>query len=139
MDEFKLKLSQERQINKKMQALGIREGDIKEIFIRSSGPGGSNANKVSTCVYLKHIPTGIEVKCQKERYQAANRIYARLMLLEKIENKRKDEEQSRRQAIEKARRSKRKRSKAAKERMLEQKHKHSLKKQMRKIQRYDLY
>ena len=68
-----------------MEGLGIQESDIVERFIRSSGHGGQNVNKVSTCVYLKHLPTGIEVKCQQERYQAANRFFARRLLVQKIE------------------------------------------------------
>ncbi|MDD4183782.1 MAG: peptide chain release factor-like protein, partial [Candidatus Omnitrophica bacterium] len=59
---------------------GIREEDIVEKFIRASGPGGQFVNKTSSCVYLKHIPTGIEVKCQKERSQALNRYAARKIL-----------------------------------------------------------
>ena len=69
-----------------MARLGIREQDIVESFIRSKGPGGQNVNKTSTCVYLKHIPTGIEVKCQKERMQVLNRYIARKILVSKIES-----------------------------------------------------
>ena len=68
-----------------MSRLGIRQDDIAENFIRSSGPGGQNANKTSTCVYLKHLPTGIEVKCQRERSQVLNRLLAYKLLLNKIE------------------------------------------------------
>ncbi len=67
-----------------MEALGVRESDIEERFIRSSGKGGQHVNKTSTCVYLRHIPTGIEVKCMKDRSQSVNRFLARRELLEKI-------------------------------------------------------
>jgi len=70
---------------KRMDALGVYEKDIEEKFIRSSGKGGQKINKVSTCVYLKHLPTGIEVKCMKERSQALNRFLARRELIRRIE------------------------------------------------------
>jgi len=68
-----------------MEELGILEKDIEEKFVRSSGHGGQNVNKTSTCVYLKHIPTGIEVKCMKDRSQSINRFLARRELIKKIE------------------------------------------------------
>jgi len=71
-------------LKKKMEALGVREEDIEEKFIRSSGRGGQKVNKTSTCVYLRHVPTGIEVKCMKERSQPLNRFLARRELVEKI-------------------------------------------------------
>jgi peptide chain release factor len=67
-----------------MEALDIQEKDIEEKFIRSSGHGGQNVNKTSTCVYLKHLPTGIEVKCMKDRSQSINRFLARRELVKKI-------------------------------------------------------
>jgi len=71
-------------LRERMEALGVREEDIEEKFIRSSGSGGQKVNKTSTCVYLRHIPTGIEVKCMKERSQPLNRFLARRELVEKI-------------------------------------------------------
>ena len=76
----------EKVLQQKMLRLGVRQEDIVENFIRSQGPGGQNVNKTSTSVYLKHIPTGISVKCQEERSQVLNRYRARCLLLEKIES-----------------------------------------------------
>jgi protein subunit release factor B len=67
-----------------MADLGIREEELEERFVRSSGKGGQHVNKTSTCVWLRHIPTGIEVKCMAERSQSLNRFLARRELLEKI-------------------------------------------------------
>ena len=75
-----------RWLLEKMEALGIEEKDIEEKFIRSSGRGGQKVNKTSTCVYLRHIPTGIEVKCMKERSQSLNRFLARRELISRIEH-----------------------------------------------------
>jgi protein subunit release factor B len=121
----------ERALLKRMERLGIFEKDIVEKFVRSSGRGGQKVNKTSTCVYLKHLPTKVEVKCQRERSQALNRFFARRILANKIEKvilKEKSEEQ---QKIEKIRRQKRKRSKRAKNKMLEEKRKQAQKKQAR--------
>lgn len=120
MDSF-IGKTKEEDLRNRMQRLGIHETDIEERFIRSAGPGGQNVNKTSTCVYLKHKPTDIEVKCSEERSQSLNRFLARRRLVNKIENLmvgRKSEEQRR---IEKIRRQKRKRSKRAKEKMLQDK------------------
>ncbi len=118
-------------LKEKMESLGIHEKDIVEKFIRSSGKGGQKVNKTSTCVYLKHVPTDIEVKCQRERYQAINRYLARKILAEKMEAKILGKESEERQKIEKIRRQKRKRSKRAKMKMLEDKKKQAQKKKDR--------
>lgn len=126
-----MSLKKERALRKKMRKFRIYEKDIEEKFIRSSGKGGQRTNKASTCVYLKHLPTQVEVKCQKDRSQALNRYHARKILTKKIESMilgKKSEEQKR---IEKIRRQKRKRSKRAKEKMLKEKKKQSQKKKDR--------
>lgn len=118
MRKFSVSPLKAEELIEKMGALNIREEDIKESFVRSGGRGGQNVNKTSTCVYLKHIPTGIEVKCQKERSQALNRYHARVLLTKKIEHLIKGEKSEEIQRIERLRRQKRKRSKRAKEKML---------------------
>ncbi len=115
-----------------MARLGIRESDIEESFVRSSGPGGQNVNKVSTGVYLKHLLTGIEVKCFGGRSQALNRFKARRLLASKVEAAVLGRESEERKRIEKIRRQKRKRSKRAKDKMLESKKRQSDKKSMRR-------
>jgi protein subunit release factor B len=121
----------EKSLQEKMKTFNIHEDDIRESFVRSQGRGGQNVNKTSTCVYLKHLPTGIEVKCQQERSQALNRYRARVILVKKIEKLIKGQESEELQRIEKIRRQKRKRSKRAKEKMLLQKKHVSEKKQFR--------
>lgn len=71
----------------RMEVCGVRESDLDEHFVRSSGPGGQKVNKSATCVYLRHIPTQIEVKMQKTRSQGLNRYYARKRLCELIEER----------------------------------------------------
>lgn len=72
-------------LKERLDALGIFEKDIIEKFVRSQGKGGQKLNKTSTCVYLRHIPSGVEVKCQEDRSQTLNRFYARRILADKIE------------------------------------------------------
>ncbi|MBI3756275.1 MAG: peptide chain release factor-like protein [Deltaproteobacteria bacterium] len=85
MSTFAVSEEKNRWLKDKMESLNIREEDILEKFIRSSGKGGQKVNKTSTCVYIKHIPTGIEVKCMKDRSQSINRFLARRELIERIE------------------------------------------------------
>ncbi|MCX5705493.1 MAG: peptide chain release factor-like protein [Candidatus Omnitrophica bacterium] len=124
-------LDKEKSLHELMIRLGVREEDIEEKFIRSQGPGGMNVNKVSTCVYLRHLPTGIEVKCQQERSQAQNRFLARRILLSKIESSILGRLSAERMRIEKIRRQKRRRSRRAKLKILEAKRRHSQKKSLR--------
>ncbi|MDD5561157.1 MAG: peptide chain release factor-like protein [Candidatus Omnitrophica bacterium] len=119
-------------LEKKMLALGVRDDDIVETFIHSSGPGGQNVNKTATCVYLKHLPTGLEVKCQRQRSQLLNRRLARYILLSKIENKIKHNLLQKQSLKAKIRRQMRRKPKGVKLRILEQKRRHSEKKSTRR-------
>jgi protein subunit release factor B len=131
MGFFVVSAAKEKFLRDRMEALGIREADIEESFIRSGGKGGQHVNKASTCVYLKHIPSNIEVKCQKERSQALNRYHARVLLINKLDEMMRGRESEEQKRIEKLRRQKRKRSKRAKEKMLADKHKAGVKKKLR--------
>jgi protein subunit release factor B len=82
---FAVSEEKDKWLKEKMEALGIHEKDIEEKFIRSSGRGGQKVNKTSTCVYIRHIPTGIEVKSMRERNQSLNRFLARRELVKRIE------------------------------------------------------
>ena len=120
------------QLAQRLTALGIREEDIEETFVRSGGHGGQNVNKTSTCVMLVHRPTGLQVKCQTTRHQGQNRFLARKLLLEKIAahlEKHRAAEQAQR---EKLRRQKRGRSRAAKQRILADKSHNAAKKGSRR-------
>lgn len=92
----------EKMLQDRMKSLGVAETDLEETFIRSSGPGGQKVNKSSSCVYLRHLPTGLSVKCQKERSQSLNRFLARRLLLDKIEIQQKGLMAEARQTIEKS-------------------------------------
>jgi protein subunit release factor B len=128
---FLVSPEKEKKLFERMKALGVRQVDIEEKFIRSSSPGGQNVNKTSTCVYLKHIPTGVRVKCQRERAQSLNRYLARRRLLDLIEQKEKGFIAAERERIEKIRRQKKRRSRRAKEKILRNKHLLSEKKSQR--------
>src|SRR4030042_806678 len=128
---FAVSLDKEQARAERMEALAIRESDIIEKFIRSGGHGGQNVNKVATCVYLKHLPTGTEVKCQQERLQSLHRFLARRILADKIEAALLGKASEEERRIAKIRRQKRKRSKRAKEKMLADKRRVSEKKQGR--------
>lgn len=115
----------------KAQELNVLPQDITEQFVRGSGAGGQKMNKTSSTVLLKHLPTGIEVRCQKHREQSRNRLSAYKLLLLKIEEKIKGQQSQRSQKIFKLIKQKRRRSKKAKEKMLDAKKRRSETKQLR--------
>jgi protein subunit release factor B len=115
---FPIRPEKEKLLKEKMLSLGIREDDLAESFVRSGGKGGQKVNKTSTCVYLKHLPSGTEIKCQKDRSQALNRYHARVALCQKIETRSRGEESGEARSIKKMRKQKIKRNKRAREKIL---------------------
>ena len=81
-------ISQEKQesLRRRLESLGLREEDLEERFVRGSGSGGQKVNKTASAVYLKHAPSGLEIKCQKSRSQANNRFFARRELADRYES-----------------------------------------------------
>ena len=102
----------------RMAALALREADLEERFVRAGGHGGQNVNKVATCVVLRHVPSGVAVKCQAARTQGMNRFLARRMLCERLEERAAGTASRARQEAERVRRQKRRRSRRAKAKML---------------------
>ena len=119
-------------LHERMTALGVLESDLTENFIRGSGSGGQKINKTSSCVQLRHAPSGIEIKCQASRLQSSNRFFARRDLCDQLEERILGVKSRKKQEQEKIRRQKRRRSRRAKNKMLEGKHKQSEKKALRR-------
>ena len=131
MPLFGVSPEKESQLQGRMTALGIREAELVEKFVKGSGKGGQKINKTSSCVYLLHKPSGIEIKCQRERSQAMNRFFARRELCDRLEERIRGAQSARQQEVERIRRQKRRRSRRQKERMLADKRHRSSIKQMR--------
>lgn len=115
----------------KLKALGINAGDLEVSFTRSSGPGGQNVNKVSTCVTIRHVPTGTLVTASDSRSQSMNRQLAMDRLLEIFEKQRAEKRQQRLAAASKARRQKAKRSRGTKAKLVEGKRRRGETKKLR--------
>jgi protein subunit release factor B len=106
------------QIDERLAALGVQAGDVDERFIRGTGPGGQKINKTSSTVWLRHRPTGIEVRCQRERSQAANRELAWTELCEKLAARSRAAVDAAEQSRELERRRTRQKSRGQKVRMI---------------------
>jgi protein subunit release factor B len=106
------------QIQTRLDKLGVLAADVEEKFVRGSGPGGQKINKTSSTVCLRHAPTGVEVRIQRERSQAANREAAWDELCKKLETELRRAEAAERTTREKERRRKRQKSRAQKMRMI---------------------
>lgn len=131
MAESFIRSSKYADLHARMDKLGIHERDLAEKFILGSGHGGQKINKTSSCVFLRHIPTGTCIKCQRDRSREVNRFLARRELCDRIEERVLGQASARRQEKEKIRRQKRRRSRRQKERMLADKHLMSRKKESR--------
>jgi undecaprenyl-diphosphatase len=118
-------------VARRLAELRVREEDLVEKFVLGSGSGGQKINKTSSCVYLKHVPSGIEIKCQRRRSRELNRLLARRELCERLTEKIEGERSRRQMEREKIRRQKRRRSRRQKARMLEDKRKQGDKKRLR--------
>ncbi|MEY4569394.1 MAG: hypothetical protein RLZZ398_833 [Verrucomicrobiota bacterium] len=119
-------------LEQRLTALGIAEADLLEKFVRGSGAGGQKINKTSSCVFLKHLPTGVCIKCQMDRSREMNRFLARRELCEQLEAIREGKAVAKTQAIEKMRRTNRPRSRNSKNRSVADKRNLSQKKSMRR-------
>ena len=132
MPTFPVSPQKHRELEALMSRLGVREQDLEERFIRSSGPGGQHTNKASTCVVLCHRASGLQVRCEQERSQALNRYLARRILLRKLEAQRLGRLSEEAARISKLRRQKRRRSRRTKEKLLALKRRRAKIKALRK-------
>lgn len=119
-------------LEQRMAALGITGDSLLEKFVRGSGAGGQKINKTSNCVFLKHLPSGVAIKCQIDRSREMNRFLARRELCEQLEMIRDGKAVAKTQAIEKMRRRKRPRSRRSKQRSVADKRLLSQKKSLRR-------
>jgi len=87
MPSFGVTQAKEAELRARMESCGLREADLEERFVTSGGPGGQKVNRSATCVYLRHLPTGLDVKMQEARSQALNRFFARRRMCELLEER----------------------------------------------------
>ena len=137
MSPFPVHPDKEAALLRRMTVLGIAEADLQEWFIRGGGPGGQKTNKTSSTVCLRHQPTGLEVRCARERSQSLNRFLARRELCDKIAAKLHGEKSKKEQEREKIRRQKRRRSRRQTAIMVDGKKKHGAKKALRQRPGFD--
>ncbi|MFZ4395260.1 MAG: peptide chain release factor family protein [Kiritimatiellia bacterium] len=137
MDKNFVSVTKQADLAVRLVALGVRDCDLIEKFVLGSGKGGQKINKTASCVYLQHVPSGIEVKCQQERSQVLNRFFARRLLCEELESRRDGAASARQQAIERMRRQKRRKSRRQRAKTLDDKHHQSEKKSARRASASD--
>lgn len=107
----------EASLRARFVSLGVKPDDVAEQFIRGAGAGGQKINKTSSTVVLRHLPTGVEVRCQRERSQSANRLLAWVDLAAKLEHRREAAAKQAQAARELVRRQNRPTSHGQKQRM----------------------
>jgi len=132
MNPFPVSARKAQDLLRRMERLGVREADLNEKFVKGGGPGGQKINKTSSCVFLAHRASGVEIKCQWDRSQAMNRFLARRELCDRLESIREARRSARQQEHERIRRQKRRRSRRQKERMLADKRRQAGKKRLRR-------
>ena len=108
-------------IEARLAALGARASDVDERFILGSGHCGQKLQKTSSCVWLRHRPTGVETRCQRERSQSANRELAWTELCAKLEERQRAERAKQTNEREQAHRRNRQKSRGQKIRMIQSK------------------
>lgn len=108
----------EASLRARFVSLGVSPDEVEEVFIRGAGAGGQKINKTSSTVRLRHLPTGVEVRCQRERNQSVNRLLAWTELAYKLEWRRQMSANAEQAARELARRQKRQKSRGQKARMV---------------------
>ena len=85
MLRFPVSTQKQVDLDERMRCLRLGEKELEESYFKASGPGGQKTNKTLTGVTLLHRPTGIRVRCQRERSQGINRFIARRLLVEELE------------------------------------------------------
>lgn len=122
----------EASLRARFVSLGVAADEVEEVFIRGAGAGGQKINKTSSTVRLRHLPTGVEVRCQRERSQSVNRLLAWTELVNKLEWRKEESANAAQAARELARRQKRQKSRGQKARMIAgKKHRAKIKQQRR--------
>lgn len=110
-----------KSIEARLAALGVKSSDVDERFILGSGHGGQKLQKTSSCVWLRHRPTGVEARCQRERSQSANREMAWTELCAKLEERQRADRAKQTDEREQGRRRNRQKSRGQKIRMIQSK------------------
>jgi len=111
----------EADVRRRLAALGVKPDEIEERFVRGGGPGGQKINKTASTIWLRHHPTGTEVRSQPERSQVVNRMRAWELLCAKLEARRAAVVGAAQAEREAARRRTRQKSRGQKARMIESK------------------
>ena len=111
----------EASLRARFVSLGVQPDDVEETFIRGTGAGGQKINKTSSTVRLRHRPTGLDVRCQRERNQSVNRQLAWAELADRLEARQQATAGAALAERELQRRRKRQKSRGQKARMIESK------------------
>ena len=110
-----------KEFETRLAALRMRIADVEERFVLGSGRGGQKLQKTSSCVWLRHGPTGVEVRCQRERSQTVNRELAWAELCAKLEERDRAATAARQAGRAKIQRRNRQKSRGQKIRMIQSK------------------